>query len=86
MLSKLAFLVIFATVEMMFVPEDFEIWHTEQTERTMRDKWGVLREYLEPVLGPGKLIRGTDVEQGRLVFHPRKFRNSLAQEQPERDP
>ncbi len=39
---------------------------------------GVLKERLEPDLGPAKLVGDTYGEDQGLVFHPRDFRGPLA--------
>ena len=50
--------------------------------QVMVDKCGILKERLEPHLGPVKLVRDADGEE-RLVFHPREFRSSSVRRQRE---
>ena len=74
-LPKLAPLVAFTTVVFSFVPGQSGLW---DVEGTLVGKWEIVKEYLERKLGPGKIIRGADEEEERMVFHPLEFCNSLA--------
>ena len=77
-LLMLAPLVVFTTVVFMFVPGQSELW---EIEGTLQGKWEILKGTLERKLGPSKFICGTDEEEGRLVFHPLEWSNSLARMQ-----
>ena len=65
-------------VDAKCLPRDMLVDHGERAEI-----WGVLKEKLEPDLGPWKVIGGTDGVDGldgELVFHPVEFRSSPVHE------
>lgn len=47
----------------------------------LEDKWVVIKERLEPVLDPRKLVGGTIGEERQLAFHPQEFYNFPAKMQ-----
>ena len=69
-LLTLAPLVAFTTVVFSFVPGQSGLW---EVEGTLVGKWEIVKKYLERKLGPGKIVRGADEEDERMVFHPLKF-------------
>ena len=75
-LPLLAPLVAFTTVVISFVPGQSGLW---QVEGTLVGNWEIVSRYLERRLGPYKIIRGTDEEEERMVFHPLEWCNSLTQ-------
>ena len=75
-LALLEPLAAFTTVVVMFVPGQSGLW---QNERRTDGKWEIVKGKLEQKFGPGKIIRGTDEEEERMVFHPLEFCNGLAQ-------
>ena len=74
-LLMLAPLAAFTTVVFTFVPGQSELW---EVEGTLRGKWEIIAEIMERSLGPSKVVRGTDKEEERMVFHPLEWINSLA--------
>lgn len=75
LLEQMSHLTSFTTVVVMFAPKQDLQWNNKEMcdllDRELPvDKWGVLKERLEPDLGPAKLVGDTDGEDQRLVGLP----------------
>ena len=90
--DNIACLTAFEKVVVVLFPDPKKMWGkgTELSEEDeicieniMADDWKLLKEKVEPKLGPAKFVGGQNGELRRLICRPRDFCRSLARRQQE---
>lgn len=85
----MAHLTTFTTAVVVLVPDQYKMLKDmrpaelpDLVVKEMTSNWRILEAQMEPDLGPGTLVGGTDGEERRLIVHPgsiagtKKKRNS----------